>query len=68
MWAKLVEGWGPTREGMEKGLREIKDVPSVIYGSATFDAATRRVQGASYKRLVVRDSKFTLWDGKVTPS
>ena len=63
LWAKLVEGWGPTREGMETGLREIKDVPSVIYGTATFDPATRRVQGASYKRLVVRDGKFLLWDG-----
>lgn len=68
LWAKLVEGWGPTREGMEKGLTEIKDVPSVIYGTATFDPATRRVQGASYKRLIVRDNKFILWDGKGTPS
>ena len=68
LWAKLVEGWGPTREGMEKGLAEIKDVPSVVYGSVTFDPATRRVQGASYKRLVVRDNKFILWDGKGTPS
>ena len=47
LWAKLVEGWGPTREGMLTGLTEIKDVPSVIYGSVTFDQATRRVQGAS---------------------
>ncbi len=67
LWAKLVEGWGPTREGMETGLTEIKDVPSVIYGTVTFDQATRRVQGASYKRLIVRDGKFLLWDGK-TPA
>ena len=68
LWSKLVEGWGPTREGMEKGLTEIKDVPSVIYGSVTFDPATRRVQGASYKRLVVRGGTFTLWDGKTAPA
>ena len=63
LWSKLVEGWGATREGMEKGLTEIRDVPSVIYGTATFDQATRRVQGASYKRLVVKNGQFTLWDG-----
>ena len=68
LWSKLVEGWGPTREGMEKGLTEIKDVPSVIYGSMAFNPETRRVQGASYKRLVVRDGKFTVWDGKATPA
>ena len=64
LWSKLVEGWGATREGMETGLGEIKDVPSIIYGSVTFDPKTRRVQGASYKRLVVRDGKFAVWDGK----
>ena len=63
LWAKLVEGWGPTREGMQAGLLEIKDVPSVIYGAATFDPRTRRVQGAAYKRLVVQKGQFTLWDG-----
>ena len=65
LWAKLVEGWGATREAMLTGLTEIKDVPSVIYGTCAFDKATRRVQGASYKRLLVRDGKFTLWDGKL---
>lgn len=64
LWSKLVEGWGTTREAMQKGLMEIKDVPSIIYGSVTFDEATRRVQGASYKRLVVQNGKFNLWDGK----
>ena len=67
LWAKLVEGWGPTREGMQAGLMEIKDVPSVIYGTVTFDKQTRRVQGASYKRLVVHEGKFTVWDGKTMP-
>jgi len=61
--AKLAEGWGPTRDGMQAGLLAIKNVPSVIYGSTTFDPQTRRVQGASYKRLLVSDGKFTLWDG-----
>ncbi len=29
----------------------------------TFDPATRRVSGAHYERLVVKDDKFQLWDG-----
>ena len=69
LWSKLVEGWGATRDAMQTGLLEIKDVPSVIYGKVTFDPATRRVQGASYKRLLVKDGQFTVWDGKpVQPS
>ena len=63
LFSKLVEGYGPTREGMLKGLLEIKDVPSVIYGTASFDTETRRVQGASYKLLLVKGGKFTVWDG-----
>ncbi len=68
LWAKLLEGWPATRDGMQTGLTEIKDVPSVIYGSVTFDKQTRRVQGASYKRLVVQNGKFVLWDGKTMPA
>ena len=64
LWSRLVEGWGPTREGMLTGLGAIKDVPSVIYGSVTFDPTSRRVQGASYQRLVVHDGKFMVWDGR----
>ena len=63
LWGRLVEGWGPSREGMQAGLLAVRDVPSVIYGSVTFDPQTRRVQGASYKRLVVRHGQFGVWDG-----
>ena len=45
------------------GLLTIKDVPSVIYGKVSFDPATRRVQGATYKLLTVKDAKFAVWDG-----
>jgi branched-chain amino acid transport system substrate-binding protein len=61
--AALVKQFGATREAMHDGLAKIKDVPSVVYGSMTFDPATRRVSGARYERLVVKDQKFTLWDG-----
>ena len=64
LFSRLVQGWGPTREAMQKGLEEIKDVPSVVYGPVAFDPQTRRVlAGAPAKRLVVRNNRFTLWDG-----
>jgi len=59
----LVKQFGATREAMHDGLAKIKDVPSVVYGSMTFDPTTRRVAGARFERLVVKDQKFTLWDG-----
>lgn len=59
----LVKQFGATREGIHDGLAKIKNVPSVVYGSLTFDPATRRVAGAHYERLVVKDNAFQLWDG-----
>ena len=41
----------------------MRDVPSVIYGTTTFDPATRRVPAASYKLLLVKGGQFTVWDG-----
>ncbi len=65
--AALVKQFGATRAAMREGLAKIKDVPSVVYGGMTFDPATRRVAGARFERLVVKDNKFALWDG-VKPS
>ena len=59
----LCERFGTTREAMQTGLTEIKDVPSVIYGKVTFNPETRRVQGANYRLLVVKDGKFAVSDG-----
>ncbi len=61
--AAVAKQFGATREGIHEGLAKIKDVPSVVYGTMTFDPTTRRVSGAKYERLVVKDLKFTLWDG-----
>jgi branched-chain amino acid transport system substrate-binding protein len=41
----------------------VKDVPSVIFGKATFDPTTRRVSGAMNVELVVKDGHFTVWEG-----
>jgi branched-chain amino acid transport system substrate-binding protein len=63
LFATLCDRYGPTREAMQTGLMQIKDVPSVIYGKATFNTETRRVQGANYRLLLVKGGKFAVWDG-----
>lgn len=60
----LVEQFGPTRAGIREGLGKIKDVPSVIFGSITFNPETRRVPKAAYTHLQVKGGKFVSWDGK----
>jgi len=39
-------------------------VPSVIYGKVTFNPANRRVDEFLGARLVVRNGKFAVWDGR----
>jgi branched-chain amino acid transport system substrate-binding protein len=63
LFAALARQYDPTREGIHQGLLQIKDVPSVVYGKMTFDPVTRRVHGASYKYLMVKDGAFILWNG-----
>ena len=67
LFAALARQYGVTREDIHQGLLHIKDVPSVIYGDMTFDPVTRRVHGASYKFLMVKDNAFTIWDGVKPP-
>ena len=62
--AAVIEKYGTDRTAIRDGLAAIKDVPSVIYGKATFDPQTRRVAGARAVYLIVKDNKFLLWDGK----
>ena len=62
--ADVIDKYGIDRTAIRDGLAKIKDVPSVIYGKATFDPETRRVAGARAVYLLVKDGQFTLWDGK----
>jgi branched-chain amino acid transport system substrate-binding protein len=61
--AKAIEIGGPTREGVHSALPQLKDVPSVIYGTASFNPETRRVQDPEFVGLQIQDGKFVLWDG-----
>lgn len=62
--AKAIEIGGATRQGVHDALPQLKDVPSVIYGKATFNPETRRVQNPSFVDLQVKGSAFVLWDGQ----
>jgi branched-chain amino acid transport system substrate-binding protein len=61
--AQAIEIGGPTREGVHSALPQVKDVPSVIYGSASFNPETRRVQDPEFVGLQVQNGEFVLWDG-----
>lgn len=60
---QLLRQYGPDRKAVHDGLATIKDIPSVIYGTADFNPATRRVTKPVNTPLMIRDNKFVLWDG-----
>jgi branched-chain amino acid transport system substrate-binding protein len=61
--SRIARQYGSSREAIHDGIGKAKDLPSVVFGSATFDPATRRVSGAHFVRLIVKDGKFVIWDG-----
>jgi len=63
LMAQVMREFGADRKSIHDGLAKVKDVPSVIFGKTTFDIQTRRVTGAKNVELVVKDGRFTLWDG-----
>lgn len=56
--AAAVELGGATRDGVLKGFTQVKDVPSVVYGSITFDPQTRRVQSPQLTPTVLQGGKW----------
>ena len=60
---RIVRQFGSSREAIHEGIGKIKDLPSVVFGNAAFDPAGRRISGARFVRLIVKDGKFTIWDG-----
>jgi branched-chain amino acid transport system substrate-binding protein len=61
--ATLMRQFGATRDGVHDGLAKVKDIPSVVFGTTTFDPATRRVKNPSQIELLVKAGAFTPWDG-----
>jgi len=66
MAAAVLRIGGTDRKAIRDAFAKVKDVPSVIFGKATFDIETRRVKGAMNAELVVQKGQFTIWDGKPT--
>ena len=49
---------GTSRAGILKGFQELKGVPSVVYGSITFDPTSRRVASPTLTPVVLKDGKW----------
>jgi branched-chain amino acid transport system substrate-binding protein len=54
---------GTSREGILKGFKEIKDVPSVVYGKITFDPSTRRVAKPTETPVILKGGKWVQYNG-----
>lgn len=54
---------GPTRDGILAGFKQIKDVPSIVYGKVTFDPATRRVASPKLTPTILTGGKWVEYKG-----
>jgi len=54
------------RNGVKAAFATVKNVPSVIYGTVTFNPTTRRVDDFLGARLVVTGGKLVAWTGKAS--
>ncbi|MCU0491235.1 MAG: ABC transporter substrate-binding protein [Chloroflexaceae bacterium] len=59
----VIKQYGTDRKAIRDGLAQIKDVPSVIYGTVQFNPETRRISGPRNIKLVIKDGRYTVWDG-----
>ncbi len=60
----LLKQFGPDRQAAHDGFSKLGGVPSVVFGTAHFDPATRRVRDPANAYLMVRGGRFMPWDGK----
>ncbi|WBM78827.1 ABC transporter substrate-binding protein [Cryobacterium breve] len=54
---------GTTREGLLEGFKKIKDVPSIVYGTITFDTATRRIASPKLTPTILKEGKWIAYTG-----
>jgi branched-chain amino acid transport system substrate-binding protein len=57
----VMRQFGADRQSIHDGLAKARDIPSVLFGTVTFDPATRRVSHPSSVDLVVKDGRFAVW-------
>ncbi|ABE36016.1 receptor ligand binding region family protein [Paraburkholderia xenovorans LB400] len=62
--AYALRAGGLDRRGVRDALPRLRDVPSVVFGRATFDPATRRVIGVRSVNLVVDHGRWVLLSAK----
>lgn len=62
--AYALRAGGLDRRGVRDALPKLHDVPSVVFGKATFDPATRRVIGVKSVNLVVENGEWALLGSK----
>ncbi len=62
--AAVISIGGTDRTAVRDAFAKVKNVPSIIYGKVTFNPVTRRVDDFLGARLIVKNGKFTAWDGK----
>jgi hypothetical protein len=62
----LISQYGAERQAIRDGLAKVQ-VNTVLFGPARFDVSTRRILGAHYVRLQVKDGKFGVL-GAVKPA
>jgi branched-chain amino acid transport system substrate-binding protein len=54
---------GTTRDGILKGFQQVKDVPSVVYGTIAFDPTTRRVASPKLTPTILTGGKWFEYKG-----
>jgi branched-chain amino acid transport system substrate-binding protein len=56
--SEAIKLGGATREGVHEALAELEGVPSVLYGSITFDIESRRVLNPEFVGLTIQEGEF----------
>jgi branched-chain amino acid transport system substrate-binding protein len=64
--AYALRAGGQDRRGVRDALLKLRDIPSVVFGKASFDPVTRRVIGVKSVNLVVDNGHWVLLDPKRT--
>jgi branched-chain amino acid transport system substrate-binding protein len=54
----IMTQYGTDRASIRQGFEKIRDVPTVIFGKASFDPVTRRVKNPKYVHVQVRGGKW----------